>query len=175
LTQSIDVSGTADPAAGSCGTATGLANLLGFETTLYWTSQAPLSATASRKTQGCFALQVGGSGYRTVNSVPFVTPLPGVASTIGLDVFIPSGQPNPSWLGAVQLYLTCPSAGVYNAYIGQVELTGKPQGAFSTASFPVPSPLVGVLNTAHPDCSFSAAVNMNQTPESPVLDNLRFM
>jgi hypothetical protein len=176
LTLTIDASGTVNPAAGSCGTATPLANLLGFETTQYWTSpQAPLSVTGTRKTQGCFGLQVGGSGYRTINSAPFVTPLSGVTSTIGIDVFIPASQPNPSWLGAVQLYLTCPSAGVYNAYAGQVELTGKPQGAFSTASFTVPPSLVSVLNTAHNDCSFSVAVNMNQTPEPPVLDKLRFM
>ncbi len=176
LTLSIDVSGTVDPAAGSCGTATGLASLLGFETTQYWTSpQAPLSVTGSRKTQGCFGLEVGASGYRTVNSAAFVTPLLGVTSQVGIDVFIPANQPNPSWLGAVQLYLTCPSAGVNNAYIGQVELTGKPQGAFSTASFTLAPSLVSVLSTAHSDCSFSVAVNMNQTPEPPVLDNLRFM
>jgi hypothetical protein len=176
ITLTIDASGTVNPAAGSCGTATPLANLLGFETTQYWTSpQAPLAVTGTRKTQGCFGLQVGGSGYRTVNSAPFLTPLAGVTSTIGLDVFIPANQPNPSWLGAVQLYLSCPSAAVYNAYVGQVELTGKPQGAFSTASFTVPPSLVSVLNTAHPDCSFSIAVNMNQTPEPPVLDKLRFM
>jgi hypothetical protein len=71
--------------------------------------------------------------------------------------------------------MSCPSANVYNAYIGQVELTEKPQGAFSTVSFTVPSFLVGVLNGSHNDCSFSIAVNMNQTPDLPVLDNHRFM
>ena len=159
----------------SAGTATPLANLLGFETTQYWTSpQAPLSITGSRKTQGCFALQVGGSGFRTVQSAPFRTPLAGVTSTIAVDVFVPANQPNPSWLGAVQLYLNCPSANVFNSFIGQVELTGKPQGAFSTATFTLPPSLVAALNTAHDDCSFSLAVNMSQTSEPPVLDNLRF-
>jgi hypothetical protein len=173
---SLSASGSASSTAGGCASATALANLLGFETTQYWSSsQVALSLTATRKTQGCFAIQVGGSGFRTLDSSAFATPLPGATSTLALDVFVPANQPNPSWLGAVQTYLSCPAEGVNNAFIGQAELTGKPVGAFSMVTFALPSSLLSVLQGTHNDCFFSVAVNTNATPDQPVLDNLRFM
>jgi len=97
-----------------------------------------------------------------------------VTPTLKLDVFVPSGQPNPYWFGAVQLYASCPSGGMNNAYLGQAELTGKPTRAFSTVSYAVPSSVQSTLSGTHNDCSFSVAVNVNQTPTPVVLDNLRF-
>jgi hypothetical protein len=96
-----------------------------------------------------------------------------LTSTLKLDVFVPGNQPNPYWLGAVQAYATCASAGLNNAYLGQVELTGKPVNAFSTIAFSVPGPVKTALGQSHPDCFLSIAVNANQTPVAPVLDNLR--
>jgi len=175
LTGNISITAsTTSPNAG-CANQSTLQQLLGFETTADWSSpQVPLSLTTSRKTQGCFGMQVGGGNYRTLNSVPFATPLPGTTGTLGLDVFNPPNPPNPFWLGAVQMYLSCPSANFNNQYIGQVELTGKPLNAFSTLNFPIPAPILSVLQGSHPDCFFSIAVNANATPTPPVLDNLRF-
>ena len=89
--------------------------------------------------------------------------------------FVPPGQPNPYWLGAVQLYASCPSGGMYNAYLGQGELTGKPTGAFSTLTYAVGSSVMATLSQTHNDCFFSVAVNVNATPTPVVLDNLRFL
>jgi hypothetical protein len=119
-------------------------------------------------------MQVGGANYRTLNSIPFATPLPGTTGTLALDVFNPPNPPNPFWLGAVQMYLSCPSANFNNQYIGQVELTGRPLNKFSTLTYPIPAPIKTVLQGSHPDCFFSIAVNSNATPTPPVLDNLRF-
>jgi len=147
---------------------------MGFED-LGWTSaQALLSLSPTLHTQGCYGLNVGGSGYMVVNSAPFSTPLTGVTAALKLDAYVPPGQPNPSWFGAVQLYVSCPSGGIYNTYLGQVELTGKPTGAFSTLSYSVPSNVRSTLLAAHNDCFFSVAVNVNATPTPVVLDKLRF-
>jgi hypothetical protein len=114
-------------------------------------------------------------GYRTlITTSAFATPLAGTSGKLALDLFIPGAQPNPYWLGAIQMYASCPSANMNNAYIGQVELTGKPIGAYSTLSFPIPAPILSTLSAAHSDCRFSVAVNMNPTPTQPTLDNLRF-
>ena len=159
----------------SCAGQTAVQSLLGFESLQYWaSSQATLSLDGTLHTQGCFGMDVGGSGYRTLNSGPLQTPIAGTTSTLALDTYIPPQQPNPSYLGAVQMCLTCPSANQFNMYIGQVELTGKPVGQFSTLNFPIPTPIVNVLTGSHPDCSFTIALNTNQTPKPPVLDNLRF-
>jgi hypothetical protein len=164
---------TANPGA-ACAGFSRLQVVMGFED-LGWTStQAQLSLSATQRTQGCFALKVAGSGYMTLNSAPFATPVPGVTSTLKLDVFVPPGQPNPFWFGAVQLYASCPSGGMYNAYLGQAELTGLPTGTFSTVSYAVPSNVRSTLSGTHNDCFFSVAVNVNQTPTPVVLDNLRF-
>ena len=111
-----------------------------------------------------------------LNSVPFSTSiLKGITPNLALDVYVPRGPSNPYWLGAVQLYATCPSANVYNSYLGQVELTGSPTGAFKTATFTIPSDVLAALKTTHSDFFFSIAVNSAEAQELVVLDNLRFV
>jgi len=175
VTGSITFAGSTSNPGAACGGFSILQTLLGFED-LGWTStQASLSLSATRHTQGCYGLNVAGGGYMVVNSARFATPLPSLSPTLALDVFVPTGQPNPYWLGAVQLYASCPSGGMNNAYLGQVELTGKPTGAFSTLTYPVGSGVMATLSQTHNDCFFSVAVNVNATPTPVVLDNLRFL
>jgi hypothetical protein len=150
------------------------APLFGFEALAGWQSPAPLSLTTARKTQGLVGLSVGGSNYRHVKSAPFSSPPPAMGPTVRVDFFLPGNQPNPSYLGAVQLFASCPSANLYDAYVGQVELTGKPTNAFSTLAFALPTAVRNVFNQVHNDCSLDFGVNTNATPVSPVLDNVRF-
>jgi len=175
LTGTVSVTASTTSPNAACANESSLQQLLGFETTADWSSsQVPLTLTSSLHTEGCFGLQVGGGGYRTLNSTQFATPLPGTTQTLALDVFVPPNSPSPFWLGAVQMYLTCPSANFFNQYIGEDELTGLPVGKFSTLKYPIPAPIESMLQGSHPDCFFSIAVNANQTPTPPVLDNLRF-
>jgi hypothetical protein len=145
-----------------------------FESLSDWISTVPLSLNPNLKTQGASGLSVGGANYRTVTSVPMRTPIAGFGSRLLLDVYIPGQQPNPFWVGAVQIFASCPSGQMYNAFIGQVELTGRPTGAFSTLEFNIPASVRNVLSQRHDDCSFTIGVNMNATRINPVLDNLRF-
>lgn len=176
VTVSANVSASASSPGAACAGLSPIQNLMGFED-LGWTSpstQALLSLSPSLHTQGCYGLNVAGGGYIAVDSARFATPLTGVTSTLKLDVYVPPGQPNPSWFGAVQLFASCPSGGMNNTYLGQVELTGKPTGAFSTLSYAVPSNVRTTWLGTHNDCFFSVAVNVNATPTPVVLDNLRF-
>lgn len=173
VTANVAASSAASGAA--CAGFSSLQNVMGFED-LSWTSTPPgvLSLSTNPRTQGCYAISVGGGGYTVLNSARFATPLPGITPTLKLDVFVPAGQPNPNWFGAVQLYASCPSGGMYNAYLGQAELTGKPTGAFSTVSYSVPQDVRNTLAGSHNDCFFSVATNVNATPTAVVVDNLRF-
>jgi hypothetical protein len=164
---------TANPGA-SCAGFTPLQTIMGFEDGGWTSAQAQLSVATSPRTQGCYALKVAGSGFMTLNSARFATPLPSVTPTLKLDVFVPAGQPNQYWYGGVQMFASCPSAGLNNFYLGQAELTGKPTGRFSTVSYVVPANVRNVLLGTHNDCSFSVGVNVNPTPTPVVLDNLRF-
>jgi hypothetical protein len=158
----------------SCTNATSLARLFGFETLGDWTSgQASLSLVTSPVTQGCAALAVAGQGYMTVEGRTFANSKVAVQPAVSVDLFVPSSQPNPYWTGALQLFLTCPSRAVYNQYVGQVELTGKPQNQYSTLRYALPSGLADALRKAADDCRFSLALNVNPTGRTWLLDNLR--
>jgi hypothetical protein len=63
---------------------------------------------------------------------------------------------------------------VFNQYIGQVELTGAPQNAFSTLRFPLPSATIATLQRGLLDCRFDFALNVNPTGQTRERDNLRF-
>jgi len=153
-----------------------LNSIFGFESPTAWTGQGfPLATVSSPRTQGSFALDVGGTNYREVFSQTFSTAiLQGVTSKMALDIFVPTGPTNPSWLGLVQLYANCPSAGIYHAYQDQVLLTGDPLGAFTTGKFNLQPAVVAAMKASRPDFSLSIAVNASAFATDPVLDNLRF-
>jgi hypothetical protein len=176
VTLAIDLTGTTSSPGASCVGISHTAQIMGFEDVALWgSSQVTLVPSSRAPTQGCLALDVPGGGYRVLNSAPISTPIAGMTSKLALDFFVPTSQPNPYWLGAVQLYASCPSGNLYNGYIGQVELTGKPTGSYSTLAFPIPAAIQYVLAQQHQDCFFSIAVNTNPTPSSPTVDNLRFV
>ena len=178
LSISVATNVTGTPATGqalACAQENGLQRLFGFEDLSSWTSsQATLSEVTSPVTQGCGALGIDGQGYMTINGQPFMTSGLTLAPALSVDLFIPNNQPNQFYLGALQMYLTCPSGNVFNAYIGQDELTGKPQNAYSTLRYPLPSNVTSTLQQGLSDCSFSFALNANQTGKTWILDNLRF-
>jgi len=176
VTVSVTLPGTpATPPTSACATASARDRLFGFEDPQSWSSTVgTLSLVTSPITQGCGALGVSGQGFIPINSTPFTTAGLTLKPAVSVDLFIPNNQPNQFYLGALQMYLTCPSANANNEYIGQVELTGKPQNAYSTLRFPLPAQVIGTLNARPSDCSWGFALNVNQTNRTWILDNLRF-
>jgi hypothetical protein len=176
ITVTVDASAPpATPQDTTCAVESSLDRLFGFEDVQSWTSTAAsLSLVTAPVRQGCGALGVAGQGYMPIVGAPFTTRGLATNTALSVDLFIPKGQPNPSWLGTLQMYLTCPSASVFNQYIGQVELTGKPVGQYSTLRFPLPSATRTTLGQPIDDCSFSFALNVNATGNKWLLDKLRF-
>jgi hypothetical protein len=165
----------ASPQSSACAALSPLQRLFGFEDSFSWDSSvAQLSLVTSPVTQGCGALGIGGSGYMPITGMSFSTAGMSLNTALSVDLFIPTNQPNPFWLGALQMYLSCPSGNVFNQYIGQVELTGRPQNQYSTLRFPLPAQVSSTLARGLGDCFFSFALNVNQTNRTWALDNLRF-
>jgi hypothetical protein len=128
------------PATTGCANASARDRLFGFEDPQTWSSSnAALSLVTSPIKQGCGALGIQGSGFMIMNSGAFGAGGLTVTNAVSVDLFIPNNQPNQFYLGALQMYLTCPSVAANNVYIGQVELTGKPQNAYSTLRFALPA------------------------------------
>ena len=129
--------------------------------------------TSSLATEGAFSLSVNPSGYVALRSqaVPVLSALSG---SVSYDLFVPAEQANPYWFGATQLYLNCPSRNVFNAYLGQAELTGLATNQFHTLSFAIPASTLPDLNQGCQDLSISIAlvVPWNETG-SYLLDNLQ--
>jgi hypothetical protein len=127
-------------------------------------------------TQGSGSLGVSATGYTEIVSRSFNTAqLTGVTSSLSIDVFVPTKQPNPYWVGAIQLFATCPAAGIFNTYLGQGELTGLFQGEFNTVTFPtLPSNLIGAFSNPGNSCSLRVALNVNAGSGEYLLDNLAF-
>jgi hypothetical protein len=177
VTGSISVSGTAvSDQQSQCLNFDNRQMLFGFEDSGLWTSnQGSLSKESQPLTQGCSALGVSGQGYMTIASSPFSTTGLTVGSALSLDLYVPRSQPNPFWQGQLQLYASCPSGNLYNQFVGQSELTALTQNKYSTLRIPVPSYISTVLSQpGHNDCTFSVALNVNQTGQKWLLDNLRF-
>lgn len=174
----VAIDATGKPASSkvlACSQLSSHARLFGFEDVESWrTAKAKVSLVTSPTTQGCGALGLDGSGYIPISSTSFTTSGLSPRAALSIDLFIPCHQPNPHYLGALQMYLSCPSGDVNNQFIGQVELTGKPVNKFSTLRFPLPKATLTTLGRPLNDCSIGLALNVSATGEKWILDNLRF-
>jgi len=172
----VDASGVPTTAQSSaCANQSSLARLFGFEDVQRWSSTAGvLSLVTSPVTQGCGALGVKGQGYLPITGSAFTTRGLVTNSAASVDLFIPGNQPNPSYVGALQMYLSCPSGNLFNQYVGQVLLTGKPQNSYSTLRIPLPAVIKSTLARTLDDCAFTLGLNVNATGQTWLIDNLRF-
>lgn len=143
--------------------------VLGFEDSSQWTASSGTKSTSSDSTQGDFSLGLASFGYAELVSAP-LSDLTGVTSTLAFDVKVPV---NPEW-GQAALSLDAPSLGIYSAYLSQVPLTGSPVGQWRTLSFDVPSHIVTALGQSYSDLRFKVILNVPQTAQPYLVDNLRF-
>lgn len=121
-----------------------------------------------------YSLKVHGNGYMTIESPIFNTyELGAISNELLLDVWIPEDQANPFWYGEVQMSVNIPAAGLYNAWVGQISLTGLAPG-WNTLSFPLNWDIYSALAGDYPNAKFSIIMNVNQNSEDYRIDNLRF-
>ena len=128
------------------------------------------------KSEGTLSLKLNGTGYMVVATPVFASSeVASYSSQLSLDIYMPSPATNPSWLGQVQLFVTCTSGGIYNQPAGQVDLTGLALDKWDTLNFALPAKIVNLFKGAYKDIQISVAVNTNQTAAQPYrIDNFRF-
>jgi hypothetical protein len=148
---------------------------VGCESTGDWTLSRGAITTTTNKTEGTYALQISGGGYQELTSKMITTgSFAGITGKIGLDLVVGSIQPNPYWIGEIQIYATCVSANLYNALIGKKDLASIPQGVYSTVPFDLPSAIKTILEQDHSDFNFTVILNTNTSSGPYLIDNLRF-
>jgi FtsP/CotA-like multicopper oxidase with cupredoxin domain len=150
-------------------------DIMGFEDPNDWTSTVPSikPGVGSSHTQGRLSVSLAAQGFVELDGRQFNLTA-GLPSNITLDFFLPAQQANPFWFGAVQMYADCPSKGVNNAFLSQVELTGKPTGRFDTLTFPVPAATRSAIGNSCEDFDLRVTVNVpTNATGTYLLDNIR--
>jgi uncharacterized membrane protein len=159
-------------------------DVMGFESLSAWTPSSGTESLSSMHTQGvsAYALAVPVNFTNIVsaaidNTAPNLQGIASAGSSLALDMVIPTQQPNPSFLGSVQLSVSVPSRSVFNLFLAQVELTGLPLGTFQTLHFAVPDSLRTSLRGAtFSDLTFTVALNApSGATGTYIFDNLRVL
>jgi hypothetical protein len=126
-------------------------------------------------TQCSASLRLTGNNFAVIESAPLDTAqLPAPAGTLWLDLYIGTAQPNPGWIGQVQLYASCPSCRLDNEWIDQVELTPLSRGRWVKVGFKLTGEILGLLRQHHADFTWRLALNANPGSGPYLLDDLRY-
>jgi hypothetical protein len=158
-----------------------LGAIFGMETPSAWSTVTPgaVLGQSSTHSQGSYSLSVrpsNSNGFTPIKSVALTT-LPVVSPTLAVDMMLPRYQPNPWWYGTAQAYIDCPSRSIWSQFLGQVELTGRPLGVWTTVNFTLTNAwITALLQAGYSDLTITVVLNV-QVPTTGVyyVDNLRFV
>ena len=94
-------------------------NVFGFENCDGWSvSSGSMTLDNTIKTQGIASVNFSGGGNQQIISTDLSSvEITGETTTLKLDVYVGTTQPNPYWIGTLQLYANCPSGGISNVWI----------------------------------------------------------
>lgn len=152
-------------------------SLFSFENSGDWTSTAgQLSIVQTPHEEGYGATSVIGGGFIPLKSRNFNTEeLTAITNQINIDLYVPSPQPNPWWVGTVAMKFSCPSRGINNKWIGQKELTNFFYEEFNSMVFNIPDDVMNILGSDASDCSFEIDLNINNGTGAFILDKMGFV
>jgi hypothetical protein len=147
--------------------------ILGFEQTGDWavTNGSASVAGSSSHVEGEASLALSNLGYVELTSAALPS-LAVIDGNVTIDLLLPNEQPNPYWLGQLQLFVDCPSASVNNAYVGASELTGLPLNVFNRIQFTLPSNVTAAMAVPHSDLRLKVVLNVPQNSATYLLDRL---
>jgi len=116
---------------------------LGFDEVTDWYkfSGAGTLQASTQHSQGTSSVKVSGMGFIGIrNSTPITKDEHPAPAVVGYDVWVPTNPVNPNWHGDTQLYITAPSAGIYEQYLGQRSFQNLPKGSSCAWNFRSPTP-----------------------------------
>ena len=99
-----------------------------------------------------------------------------MSAKLSLDVFVPSPAPNPYWMGDVQMFLSCPTAGIYSHYLGRADLAQTYPNQWNSITLPLDVVAQTALESTN-TCQFTIAINTPPTalPTAFFVDRLGFI
>jgi|GEM_PF-2988958 len=144
-------------------------DVFGFESAQYWLASAGTLANTNVHTQGNVGLAVSNFSYVQLTSSPLST-LSGVSQDLEIDVQLPTTF---SW-GQVQLSITSPTLGIYDAWIGSANLANLSANTFHKLTVAVPKNIETALKQNYSDLVIKVILNVPNTTSPVIVDNLRF-
>ncbi|MES2823544.1 MAG: basic secretory protein-like protein [Pseudomonadota bacterium] len=144
-------------------------DVAGFESTQYWSTTSGTLASTTVHSQGNAALAVSNFSYTELQSIPLST-LSGVSKELAVDVQLPALF---AW-GQVQVSVTSPTLGLYNAWVGAADLANLSTNKFHKLTFAVPANIETALKQNYSDLVIKLVLNVPNNTSAIVIDNLRF-
>jgi hypothetical protein len=136
-------------------------------------SSGSMQLNTQSSAEGVASIQVTSSGWNLLESRPF--PWNAAIKKILLAVYQPGTPLNPGWTGQVQIYVESKSLGVYNQWVGQVDLTSTSKGTWTDLTFRVPDWISCALGSSVPDLVVRIALNVPNSTSGYSVDDLRFL
>jgi len=147
------------------------AEVLGFENAADWSTPVTHGSSGTA-TQGQASFSVNAHGYVAIHSATFTH---GAGVQVAYDLRLPTQQTNQYWFGQTQIFIDCPAHNLFNAFVGQVELTGLPLGVFNTMKIAIPAATRAAIGASCPNMSLTVTLNVPTTQTAAyLLDNIRF-
>jgi len=85
-------------------------------------------------------------------------------------------MPNPYYYGSIMFFFDSPSQGIYNQWVGQLDLTGLPLGIWNTKVLVVPSSLGALLaGKTFTDFRVRMAINIPKNSGRVLFDRMRLL
>jgi hypothetical protein len=150
--------------------------ILGFESvgsgSTDWTTTTGSVSQSTRHVEGLRSLAFGNGTSAQIRSAA-LSSLGPVADKLTLDLLLPAAQPNPNWMGSLQLVIECPSQGLPYQALTQYQLQGRPTEQFLRFEFPLPASVRTKLSTGtYSDLRFNILLNVATGPGPWLLDRL---
>lgn len=151
-------------------------SVLRFENMADWSSSAGAIASESAAVaEGARALRLGAVPWTRLESRLFATSeLSAVSTRFAVEVLIPETPPATYWVGGLGLLVDCPSAGLYDRWIGYHALQFLDEGEFNRLEFALSEDVVDVLAGEH-DCTVAFELTANPAVGSFILDGGGFL
>jgi FtsP/CotA-like multicopper oxidase with cupredoxin domain len=149
-------------------------DILGFDDPNDWISTvaATQPGVGTSHTQGRFSVSLPARGFVELRGRQFnlTAALP---TSITLDFLQPAQATQPTF-GAVQMFADCPSKGVNNAFLSQVDLVGKPTNVFTALTFAVPAAVQSSVGNSCEDFNLRVTLNVaSNSTGNYLFDNIR--
>lgn len=114
---------------------------LSFEDPSLWqvVAGAATLAQSPLHTEGAYSLEVSNLDYVQLrHTVPLSQDGESPPEVVGYDLYLPEQYVNPAWMGDTQLFISAPSVGIWNQYLGVHSLQSRPVSRFHRFEYEIP-------------------------------------